>query len=59
MSDVMEPSMELDPFLELIVCAIKNSELDCYLWSDSSQRELAVEIAERLEARFNITIKDV
>jgi hypothetical protein len=50
--------MELDPLLELIVCAIKNSELDCCLWEDGVQRELAVDIAERLEARFNITFKD-
>ena len=50
--------MELDPFLELIVVAIKNSELDCSAWDESCQRELAVDIAERLEARFNITIKD-
>jgi len=54
----MEPSMKLDPFLELIVCAIKNSVLDCCMWDDSIQRELAVNIAERLETRFNITIKD-
>ncbi len=58
MSDITEPNMELDPFLELVVCAIKNSKLDCCLWDDSVQRELAVDIAERLEARFNITIKD-
>ena len=52
-------NMELDPLLELIVCAIKNSELDCSVWGEASQRELAEDIAERLEARFNITIKDV
>ena len=51
-------NMELDPLLELIVCALKNTELDCCLWDDSVQRELATDIAKRLEARFNITIKD-
>ncbi len=50
--------MELDPLLELIVCALKNTELDCNRWDDSVQRELATDIAERLEAKFNITIKD-
>jgi len=51
-------NMELDPLLELIVCALKNTELDCCPWDDSVQRELATDIAKRLEARFNITIKD-
>lgn len=49
--------MELDPKLELIVAIIKNSELDCNMWCDSAQRELAVEILEALEARFVIGFK--
>ena len=49
--------MELDPKLELIVTIIKNSELDCNMWCDSAQRELAVEILEALEARFVIGFK--
>jgi len=49
--------MELDPKLELIVMIIKNSELDCNGWDDSSQRELAVEILEALEARFVVEFK--
>jgi len=50
--------MELDPKLELIVTIIKNSELDCCMWDDSVQRELAVEILEALEKRFDINLKD-
>ena len=50
--------MELNPKLELIVTIIKNSELDCNMWCDSAQRELAVEILEALEARFVIDFKD-
>jgi len=54
----MELNMELDPLLELIVFALKNSELDCCKWDDSVQHELATDIAKRLEARFNILIKE-
>jgi hypothetical protein len=50
--------MELDVKLELIVAIIKNSELDCCMWDDSVQRELAVEILEALDKRFNINFKD-
>lgn len=50
--------MELDPKLELIVMILKNTELDCCMWDDSIQRELATEILEAMESRFNITFKD-
>ena len=50
--------MELDSKLELIVMIIKNTELDCCMWDDSVQRELAVEILEALERRFSIEIKE-
>jgi len=50
--------MELDPKLELIVAIIKNSELDCNMWDNSAQRELATEILEALEARFVIGFRD-
>ncbi len=52
------PKMELDPKLELIVMIIKNTELDCCMWDDSIQRELAVEILEALERRYTIEIKE-
>lgn len=50
--------MELDPKLELIVMIIKNSELDCHMWDNSIQRELATEILEALEHRFDIAFKE-
>lgn len=50
--------MTLDPKLELIVMIIKNSELDCHSWDDSVQRELATEILEALECRFDIEFKN-
>lgn len=50
--------MELDPILELIVMIIKNTELDCCMWRDSIQRELATEILEALQDRFTIEVEE-
>lgn len=47
----------IDPKLELIVMLIKNTELDCCMWTDSIQRWLATEILEGIEARYNLEMK--